>query len=77
MVLFGPTKVASLSGKRYGFVIGDDFSRYIWVLFLKHKDESFEPSKYFFKKVQNEKGTNVVSVRSGVEFENLSFKEFF
>jgi len=41
--IFGPTKTLSLSGKRYGFVIVDDFSRFTWVLFLSHK------------KVQNEK----------------------
>jgi len=36
--LFGPVQTASLTGKRYGFVIADDFSRFTWVLFLKHKD---------------------------------------
>jgi hypothetical protein len=28
-----------LGGKQYGFVIVDDYSRFTWVLFLKHKDE--------------------------------------
>lgn len=78
MDLFGPTKHASLSGKRYGFVIIDDYSRFTWVIFLKHKDEAFESFKTFFKKVQNEKGSNIVAIRSdhGGEFENALFKTF-
>jgi len=74
--LFGPVRTTSLAGKQYGFVIVDDFSRYTWVLFLKHKDEAFE---IFCSLVQNEKESNIISVRSdhGGEFENLSFKTFF
>src|SRR3954468_11331563 len=77
--LFGPVKTSSLSGKKYGFVIVDDFSRYTWVLFLKNKDDSFEAFKIFCKKVQNERNSNIVAVRSdhGGEFENISFKTFF
>ena len=77
--LFGPIQTASLSGKRYGFVIVDDFSRFTWVLFLKNKDDSFEAFKTFCKKVQNEKNSSIISVRSdhGGEFENSSFKSFF
>lgn len=77
--LFGPVQTASLTGKRYGFVIVDDFSRFTWVLFLKHKDESFEAFQNFCKRVQNEKGSNIITVRSdhGGEFENASFKTFF
>jgi transposase InsO family protein len=77
--LFGPVQTESLSGKRYGFVIVDDFSRFTWVLFLKHKDESFEAFQILCKKVQNEKSSNIISIRSdhGGEFENTYFKTFF
>ncbi|RDX61547.1 hypothetical protein CR513_60213, partial [Mucuna pruriens] len=34
--LFGPTKIASMSGKRYGLML----SRWTWVMFLDHKDKS-------------------------------------
>ena len=34
MDLFGPTRSMSLSGKRYGYVLMDDFSRFTWVFFL-------------------------------------------
>lgn len=56
--LLGPTKILSMGGKRYGFVIVNDFSRFIWVLFLSHKDETFEAFKKFCKKVQNDRFEN-------------------
>ncbi|KAK2428124.1 putative mitochondrial protein [Trifolium repens] len=76
--LFGPVKTTSLGGKNYGFVIVDDYSRFTWVLFLKHKDESLEYFKNFCKKVQNEKESNIISIRSdhGGEFENSHFESF-
>ncbi|KAG8642634.1 hypothetical protein MANES_12G103911v8 [Manihot esculenta] len=60
MDLFGPTRVASLGGMHYGFVIVDDYSR------------------SFAKKVQNEKGFQISSIRSdhGREFENERFEIF-
>ncbi|KAG8634434.1 hypothetical protein MANES_17G033205v8 [Manihot esculenta] len=45
MDLFGPTRVASLGGMHYGFVIVDDYSRYTWVVFLAHKDDCFDTFK--------------------------------
>ena len=30
--LFGPTRTTSLGGKKYGLVIVDDYSRFIWAL---------------------------------------------
>jgi hypothetical protein len=38
--LFGPTYHASLGGKKYYLVIVDDYSRYTWVYFFKHKYET-------------------------------------
>ena len=40
MDLFGPVNVMSMSRKKYGLVIVDDYSRYTWVLFLHSKDEA-------------------------------------
>ena len=42
MDLFGPCRVTSLGGKNYAYVMVDDYSRYIWVLFFAHKNDSFE-----------------------------------
>ena len=30
MDLFGPTQYTSIGGNKYGFVIVDDYTRYIW-----------------------------------------------
>ena len=66
---------ASLSDKKYGLVIVDDFSRFTWVIFLIHEDEACEAFKSFSKRIQNEKGFCITSIRSnhGGEFENHSF----
>ena len=53
--LFGLTRTASASGKRYGLVIVEDYSRRTWVMFLNHKDESFSIFFKFYKRFQNEK----------------------
>ena len=78
MDLFGPCRVASLGGKHYAYVIVDDYSRFTWVLFLAHKDESFEAFKILAKRIQNEKGFKISTLRSdhGKEFENVYFKSF-
>jgi len=51
MDLFGPSTYDSLSGKYYAFVIGDDYSRYTWVLFLAKKDDAFYAFRVFYKKI--------------------------
>ena len=33
MDLFGPTRSVSLSGKKYGYVLVDNFLRFTWVFF--------------------------------------------
>ena len=76
--LFGPSQITSLGGKRYCFVIVDDYSRYTWVLFLIHKDEAFNNFTSLFAKVQNLIGLNIVRIRSdnGSEFKFCGFPEF-
>ena len=77
--LFGPVKTASINGKKYGLVIVDDYSRWTWVKFLKHKDESHSVFSTFCSQVQTEKDCKIVKVRSdhGGEFENRYFEDFF
>ena len=41
MDLFRPTRTTRLGDKRYGLVIVDDYSKFTWVMFLVHKDETF------------------------------------
>ena len=78
MDLVGPSQIASLSGKHYTYVIVDDYSRFCWVAFLTHKNDAFEAFKSLAKRVQNEKGYFITSLRSdhGKEFVNESFEKF-
>ena len=64
MDLFGPTRITSLGGKKYGLVVVDDYSRYTWVMFLAHKDEAFIIFQKFYKKITNEKNITILEIRS-------------
>jgi len=35
MDLMGPMQVESLGGRRYAFVVVDDYSRFTWINFIK------------------------------------------
>ncbi|GJV11651.1 retrovirus-related pol polyprotein from transposon TNT 1-94 [Tanacetum coccineum] len=79
MDLFGPSAVRSYGGNRYTLVIVDDYSRYTWTRFLKDKTEAFDHFKIFSKKIQNQLGCSIVSIRTdhGREFDNeVQFGEF-
>ncbi|GKF60019.1 retrovirus-related pol polyprotein from transposon TNT 1-94, partial [Tanacetum coccineum] len=79
MDLFGPSTVQSYRGNRYTLVIVDDYSRYTWTRFLKDKTEAFDQSEIFSKKIQNQLGCTIVSIRTdhGREFDNeVQFGEF-
>lgn len=73
MDLFGPTRKLSLGGKKYGFVIVNDYSRCTWVYFLVHKLESFKVFEIFCKRFC------ITSIRSdhGTKFENTEFGSFY
>ncbi|GJV84148.1 retrovirus-related pol polyprotein from transposon TNT 1-94 [Tanacetum coccineum] len=52
MDLCGPMRVKSINGNRYVLVIVEEYSRYMWVYFIKSKDEAPEVIKTFLKKTQ-------------------------
>ncbi|GJS11352.1 retrovirus-related pol polyprotein from transposon TNT 1-94 [Tanacetum coccineum] len=79
MDLFGPSVVRSYRGNRYTLVLVDDYSRYTWTRFLKDKTEAFDQFEIFSKKIQNQLGCTIVSIRTdqGREFDNeVQFREF-
>ncbi|GJT36330.1 retrovirus-related pol polyprotein from transposon TNT 1-94 [Tanacetum coccineum] len=79
MDLFGPSVVRSYEGNRYTLVIVDDYSRYTWTRFLKDKTEAFDQFEIFSKKIQNQLGCTIVSIRTdhSREFDNeVQFGEF-
>jgi hypothetical protein len=78
MDLMGPMQVESIGGKRYAFVVVDDFSRFTWVSFIREKSDTFDAFKELCLRLQREKDSGIVRIRSdhGKEFENSRFSEF-
>ena len=74
--LFGLTRTASASGKRYGLVIVEDYSRRTWVMFLNHKDESFDIFFKFHKHVESEKKEYALLQSEVIMRENLKMRGF-
>nr|GEV03455.1 retrovirus-related Pol polyprotein from transposon TNT 1-94 [Tanacetum cinerariifolium] len=81
MDLCGPMRVASINGKKYILVIVDDYSRYIWTLFLPSKDETPKVLKEFLMMIQINLQALVITVRTDKVIElliktlNAFFKE--
>nr|GEY58811.1 copia protein [Tanacetum cinerariifolium] len=79
MDLFGPSAIRSYGGNRYTLVILDDYSRYTWIRFLKEKTKAFNHFEIFSKKIQNQLGCAIMSIRTdhGRKFNNeVQFGEF-
>ncbi|GJZ79535.1 retrovirus-related pol polyprotein from transposon TNT 1-94 [Tanacetum coccineum] len=79
MDLFGPSAVQSYGGNFYTLVIVDDYSRYTWARFLKHKTEAFDHFEILSKKIQVKKGCPIISICTdhGREFDNeVKFEAF-
>jgi hypothetical protein len=74
----GPSRVRSMRGKWYIFVIVDDYSRYSWVFFLESKNEVFEHFQSLALRLNNEHLNCLKDIRSDneTEFRNVSFDEF-
>jgi transposase InsO family protein len=72
MDLFGRVNVLSIGRKAYCLVIIDDYSRYTWVYFLSHKDETAGLLKRFIILIENQLTKKVKAIRSdnGTEFKN-------
>ena len=75
MDLCGPMRVQSRGGRRYVFVLVDDYTRYTWTLFLASKDDAFEVFCSLMRKIQRKYGKQLKAIRSdhGTEFENSKF----
>jgi transposase InsO family protein len=72
MDLFGSTTYISIGGNKYGFVIVDDFTRYIWVFFLSDNSDAYSTFKSFVKRCCNKFETTIKKVISDnvSEFKN-------
>ncbi|KAJ9542522.1 hypothetical protein OSB04_029028 [Centaurea solstitialis] len=76
--LCGPVSTPSLGGKRYILVLVDEFSRFTWTFFLRHKGDAAEEIILFIKKIEVRTGLPVRSIRSdnGTEFKNYTLDAF-
>nr|GEX44178.1 hypothetical protein [Tanacetum cinerariifolium] len=68
----GPFRIVSRQGASYFVTFTDDFSRYCYVYLLKHKHEVFQTFKVFQKKVENQPGKTIKSLRSNRGGEYIS-----
>ncbi|GJZ42293.1 retrovirus-related pol polyprotein from transposon TNT 1-94 [Tanacetum coccineum] len=71
----GPSRVKSMSGCRYFLSIVDDYSRRVWVHFLRYKNEAFSKFKECKLLVENQIGRKLKKLRTdnGLEFCNQEF----
>ncbi|KAI4340978.1 hypothetical protein MLD38_025761 [Melastoma candidum] len=76
--LWGPARVKSHGGCSYFVTFIDDYSRKVWVYFLKSKDEVFERFKEWKTMGEKRMGNKVKTLRTdnGLEFCNAPFDEF-
>ncbi|XP_069152815.1 uncharacterized protein [Solanum lycopersicum] len=51
---WGPSPVSSLGGSRFYVTFIDDFSKKVWVYFLKHKSDVFATFKKWKAEVENQ-----------------------
>ncbi|GJZ74958.1 zinc finger, CCHC-type containing protein [Tanacetum coccineum] len=76
--LCGPITPPTPSGKKYIFLLVDDYSRYMWVYFLKSKDQAIDTFKEYKKSIENELRTTLKMLRTdrGGEFTSNEFTQY-
>lgn len=76
--LCGPFNPETASGYRYFFLLVDDFSRFMWVYFLRSKDEALKAFKSFRATTEKESEERIKVFRTdrGGEFTSNEFREY-
>ena len=76
--VFGPIKQPSISGFRYMIIFIDDFSRYVWVYFMKEKLEALSKFMEFKKKVEKEVNRRIhyLCTDNGGKYTSLEFSKY-
>ncbi|XP_042756658.2 retrovirus-related Pol polyprotein from transposon TNT 1-94 [Lactuca sativa] len=76
--LCGPVSPPTPAGNIYFMLLVDDYSRVMWVFFIKTKDEAFRTFTDFRSKVENETGEKLKMLRTdrGGEFLSKKFEEY-
>ena len=76
--VWGPAPTRSNGGARYFVTFMDDFSRKVWVYFMKEKAEVLEKFKEWKAEVENQTGRKIKYLRSdnGGEYKSCKFIKF-
>nr|GEV56120.1 hypothetical protein [Tanacetum cinerariifolium] len=79
MDLYGPMRIESVNKKKYILVIVDDYTRFVWVRFLRTKDETPKVIKKFIVTTQRALNATVRYVRTdnGTEIVIKTLTELF
>jgi len=74
----GPTRTPSFSEYSYMLIFVDDYSRFTWVYFVKHKSEVFNKFLEFKEVVEGVLGSKIKRLRTdnGGEFTSEEFLTF-
>ncbi|KAH1074467.1 hypothetical protein J1N35_026795 [Gossypium stocksii] len=70
--VFGRIEQPSISGMRYMVIFIDDFSRYVWVFFMKEKLETFAKCKEFKEVAEIEVGRKIQCLHTNNSEEYIS-----
>jgi hypothetical protein len=73
-----PMKTKSIGGRFYFLKFIDNFSKKIWIYFLRHKFETFPKFKEFKDEAEKQSGRYVKILRSygGGEYSSIEFADF-
>ena len=52
--VWGPSPISSIGGSRYFVVFVDDYSRYSWIFYMKHRSELLQVYSNFAKMVETQ-----------------------
>ena len=76
--IWGSAQVVSKGGARYFMSFIDDYSRKVWVYFLKNKSEAFAKFKNWKVEVENQIGRKIKCLRSnnGTKYKDGEFLKF-
>ena len=72
-------RTTSLRGHRYFVIFIDDFSKKIWVYFMRYKVETFVKFKLWKAEVENQirKKVNCIRTDNDTEYTNDEFRDFY
>lgn len=76
--LCGPMEVTSLGGSRFFLLLGDDYTKMVFIYFLKEKSEALKHFIDFKRFAENQRGEKIKTFRSdnGGEFCSNAFETF-